>query len=91
MRAGTTSVLVMRQVARRAERSETSPAIAAWAFGEVFAPSAVALQRAPLLVLVNVSGWPAPLARVPLFGGQGTSDVDSWCPGSPSAFSAGCQ
>jgi TolB protein len=32
------------------------------------------------LVLVDVSDWSAPLARVPLFGGQGTINVNSWSP-----------
>ena len=34
------------------------------------------------LVLVDVSDWSAPLARVPLFGGQGTINVNSWSPDS---------
>jgi Xylose isomerase-like TIM barrel len=34
------------------------------------------------LVLVDVSNWSAPLARVPLFGGQGTINVNSWSPDS---------
>jgi TolB protein len=36
------------------------------------------------LVLVDVSDWFAPLARVPLFGGQGTINVNSWSPDSKS-------
>jgi Tol biopolymer transport system component len=34
------------------------------------------------VVLVDVSDWSAPLARVPLFGGQGTINVNSWSPDS---------
>jgi len=34
------------------------------------------------LVLVDVSDWSTPLARVPLFGGQGTINVNSWSPDS---------
>jgi TolB protein len=34
------------------------------------------------LVLVEVGDWSAPLARVPLFGGQGTINVNSWSPDS---------
>ena len=34
------------------------------------------------VVLVDVSDWSAPLARVPLFGGQGTINVPSWSPDS---------
>ena len=34
------------------------------------------------LVVVEVSDWSAPLARVPLFGGQGTINVNSWSPDS---------
>ena len=34
------------------------------------------------LVLVDVADWSAPLARVPLFGGQGTINVNSWSPDS---------
>jgi TolB protein len=34
------------------------------------------------LVLVDTTDWSAPLARVPLFGGQGTINVNSWSPDS---------
>jgi TolB protein len=34
------------------------------------------------LVLVDTADWSAPLARVPLFGGQGTINVNSWSPDS---------
>ena len=34
------------------------------------------------LVVVDVSDWSAPLARIPLFGGQGTLNVNSWSPDS---------
>ncbi|HWG24539.1 hypothetical protein [Actinospica sp.] len=34
------------------------------------------------LVLVDVADWSTPLARVPLFGGQGTINVNSWSPDS---------
>lgn len=34
------------------------------------------------LVVVDLSDWSAPLARVPLFGGQGTINVNSWSPDS---------
>ncbi|MFD3482817.1 TolB family protein [Streptomyces sp. NPDC058665] len=34
------------------------------------------------LVLVSTSDWSAQLARVPLFGGQGTINVNSWSPDS---------
>jgi Tol biopolymer transport system component len=34
------------------------------------------------VVLVDVADWSAPLARVPLFGGQGTINVNSWSPDS---------
>jgi Tol biopolymer transport system component len=34
------------------------------------------------LVLVEVPDWSAPLARVPLLGGQGTINVNSWSPDS---------
>jgi hypothetical protein len=34
------------------------------------------------LVLVDTAEWSAPLARVPVFGGQGTINVNSWSPDS---------
>lgn len=34
------------------------------------------------LVLVDTTDWSAPLARVPVFGGQGTVNVNSWSPDS---------
>ena len=34
------------------------------------------------VVLVDVADWSAPLARVPLLGGQGTINVNSWSPDS---------
>lgn len=34
------------------------------------------------LVLVEAADWSAPLARLPLFGGQGTVNVNSWSPDS---------
>jgi len=34
------------------------------------------------LVLVDTTDWPIALARVPLFGGQGTINVNSWSPDS---------
>jgi TolB protein len=34
------------------------------------------------LVLVDTTDWSVPLARVPLFGGQGTINVNSWSPDS---------
>src|ERR1700730_239737 len=34
------------------------------------------------VVLVDTADWSAPLARVPLFGGQGTINVNSWSPDS---------
>jgi TolB protein len=34
------------------------------------------------LVLVGTADWSAPLARVPVFGGQGTINVNSWSPDS---------
>jgi len=34
------------------------------------------------LVLVGTRDWSAPLARVPVFGGQGTINVNSWSPDS---------
>jgi TolB protein len=34
------------------------------------------------LVLVDTSDWSSPLSRVPLFGGQGTINVNSWSPDS---------
>ncbi|MEV8403807.1 GDSL-type esterase/lipase family protein [Streptomyces niveus] len=34
------------------------------------------------IVLADVSDWTTPLARVPLFGGQGTINVNSWSPDS---------
>jgi len=34
------------------------------------------------LVLVGTGDWSAPLARVPVFGGQGTINVNSWSPDS---------
>jgi TolB protein len=34
------------------------------------------------LVLIDVEDWSTPLARVPLFGGQGTINVNSWSPDS---------
>jgi Tol biopolymer transport system component len=34
------------------------------------------------LILVDTTDWSTPLARVPLFGGQGTINVNSWSPDS---------
>ena len=34
------------------------------------------------LVLVDTADWATPMARVPLFGGQGTINVNSWSPDS---------
>jgi Tol biopolymer transport system component len=34
------------------------------------------------LVLVEVTDWSTPLARMPVFGGQGTINVNSWSPDS---------
>ncbi|MEY9853232.1 TolB protein [Leifsonia sp. EB41] len=34
------------------------------------------------LVVVETADWSAPLARIPLFGGQGTINVNSWSPDS---------
>ncbi|MFJ9031946.1 TolB family protein [Streptomyces sp. NPDC102274] len=34
------------------------------------------------LVLVDTTDWSTPLARVPVFGGQGTINVNSWSPDS---------
>jgi TolB protein len=34
------------------------------------------------LVLVDTTDWATPLARVPVFGGQGTINVNSWSPDS---------
>jgi TolB protein len=34
------------------------------------------------LILVGTADWATPLARVPLFGGQGTINVNSWSPDS---------
>jgi Tol biopolymer transport system component len=34
------------------------------------------------LVLVDTAEWRAPLARIPVFGGQGTINVNSWSPDS---------
>jgi TolB protein len=34
------------------------------------------------LVLVGTADWSTPLARIPLFGGQGTINVNSWSPDS---------
>jgi Tol biopolymer transport system component len=34
------------------------------------------------IVLVDTTDWTTPLARVPLFGGQGTMNVNSWAPDS---------
>ena len=34
------------------------------------------------LVLIDTTDWSAPLARVPLYGGQGTINVNSWSPDS---------
>ncbi|HEY2078371.1 MAG TPA: hypothetical protein VGH53_18745 [Streptosporangiaceae bacterium] len=34
------------------------------------------------LVLVDTTNWATPLARVPVFGGQGTINVNSWSPDS---------
>ena len=34
------------------------------------------------LVLVDTADWASPLARVPVFGGQGTVNVNSWSPDS---------
>lgn len=34
------------------------------------------------VVLVDTADWTTPLARVPLFGGQGTINVNSWSPDS---------
>jgi hypothetical protein len=34
------------------------------------------------LVVVDTADWSTPLARVPVFGGQGTINVNSWSPDS---------
>ena len=34
------------------------------------------------LVVVDTTDWATPLARVPVFGGQGTINVNSWSPDS---------
>jgi hypothetical protein len=34
------------------------------------------------LILVDTADWSTPLARVPVFGGQGTINVNSWSPDS---------
>ena len=39
-------------------------------------------DREVRLVLIDTRDWSAPLARVPVFGGQGTINVNSWSPDS---------
>jgi hypothetical protein len=66
--------------ARRPDRLSRSPAHAADA-GIGVGARRLAAQSVELIV-VDTADWSAPLARVPLFGGQGTINVNSWSPDS---------
>ena len=44
--------------------------------------SAIPKNKEVEVVLVDTADWTTPLARVPLFGGQGTINVNSWSPDS---------